>query len=62
LAIGVEKLTAYKSPGAAIEGVPATWVSPEIELMSALSVMSHRHAAAGNGSAMAPKYTASGVA
>jgi hypothetical protein len=30
--------------------------------MSALSVMSHRHAAAGNGSAMAPKYTASGVA
>jgi hypothetical protein len=62
LAFGVEKSTAYKSPGAAIEEVPATWVSPEIELMSALSVMSHRHAAAGNGSAMAPKYTASGVA
>ena len=39
LAIGVEKATAYKAPGAAIEGVPATWVSPEIDLMSALSVM-----------------------
>jgi hypothetical protein len=58
----VAKSAAYKSPGAAIEGVPATWVSPEIDLMSALSVMSRRHAAAGNDSARAPKYTASGVA
>jgi hypothetical protein len=59
---GVEKSNAYKAPGAAIEGVPATLLFPEIDLMSALSVMAHRHAAAGNGSAMAPKYTASGVA
>jgi len=36
---GVEKSTAYKAPGAEIEGVPATSVSPEIDLMSALSVM-----------------------
>ena len=27
---GVEKSNAYKAPGAVIEGVPATWASPEI--------------------------------
>jgi hypothetical protein len=59
---GVKNPTAYKAPGAAIEGVPATWVSPKIGLMSALSVMVHLHAAADNGSARAPKYTSSGVA
>jgi hypothetical protein len=32
---GVEKPTVYNSPGAAIEGVAATWLSPEIDLMSA---------------------------
>ena len=36
---GVEKSTAYKAPEAAIEGVPATGLSPEIDLMSALSIM-----------------------
>jgi hypothetical protein len=32
---GVEKSTAYEVPGGVIEGVSATWVSPEIGLMSA---------------------------
>jgi hypothetical protein len=59
---GVKNPTAYKAPGAAIEGVPATLVSVEIGLMSALSVMVHLQAATGSGSARAPKYTASGVA
>jgi hypothetical protein len=56
------KTDAYNAAGAAIEGVAATWLSPEIELMSALSVMVTLHAAAGSGSANAPKYTSSGVA
>jgi hypothetical protein len=59
---GVEKSNAYKAPGAVIEGVPATWVSPKIGPLSALSVMASRHAACDNGSARAPKYTSSGVA
>jgi hypothetical protein len=35
----VEKSNAYKAPGAVIEGVPATWVFPEIGLLSALATM-----------------------
>ncbi len=53
---GVEKSNAYKAPGAVIEGVPATSVSPEIGLMGALRIMTPLHAAAGICTARPRKY------
>ena len=59
--VSVEKLTAYGAPGATIARVPATSVSPEVDMVDALSVMGDLQAAAGSVLANAPKYTSSGV-
>ena len=59
---GMEKPTAYNAAGAAISRVPATSVSPAIELTDAWAVMAASQAAARVVWANAPKYTSSGVA
>lgn len=59
---GAEKSTVYKAPGAAIEGVAAIWISPEIDVMDAVVVTVDLQAAAGSFLADAPKYASSGVA
>jgi|HubBroStandDraft_1064217.scaffolds.fasta_scaffold1736086_1 hypothetical protein len=58
---GVRKTTAYNAAGAAISMVPATSVSPAIELTEALAVMAASQAAARVVFSNAPKYTSSGV-
>lgn len=61
LDLAVQKSTAYKAPGATIARLPATWVSPEIDLMKALAATVALQAAAGMVLASASKYTSSGV-
>ena len=58
---GEEKSTAYKAPGAAIEGVGATKLSPETGVMGMLSFTVAPQAARVPG-ASTPTYTSSGVA
>ena len=54
------KATAYKAPGAAIEGVRATSVAPEIDVLKRFAVIA-AYAAASVEGARASKYTSSGV-
>ena len=53
-------MTAYKARGAAIEGVPAMPVSPEISVLKPWSVIAG-YAATAVDSPSALKYTSSGV-
>jgi len=55
------KSTAYKAPGAAIDGVPATLIPPENPILDRCTVMMIAQAATAIVSPSVPKYTSSGL-